>query len=839
MPERKPTPWWGFFLDSFKDKINLILIGLLVVFVILAAIGQAGLSEPIGIAAVLVVIGVINTRTGLRVQKNTRDLKARTSRHYCTVIRNGLPERILSSSVVVGDLIVLQSGDKIVADGFLSDGVISVDNSVLNGESKPCHKTPAKEVPSPNQTITGETYIDSSSLFSGTTVLDGEGQMVVTRVGANTVNGKTILSVGEIEPPRTSLEIQLDHLASQISRFGYIAATIIAIAILASEVLRAGGISDGVWMLKTVLTALLSALSIVVAAVPEGLPVIIKLITAQNAKVMYRNNILAVNTKKIPEAGNLQLLCTDKTGTLTYGQLMQTALVCADGTAITGESPVLSKHQINVSVNNGALYDADGQVIGGNATDRALLAAIPESLWGRLTKENPVSKKISFNSAYKFSAVQIGECTYYKGAPERLIDRAVSYMDSSGQVQPIDKPTTLDLIRGFAERGMRVIATAYIDQPILADELPDGLMITSLVAIRDDVRAEVPAAVSSMQQAGVQVMMVTGDVLATAKAIAQDSGILNSEYDIAMNASDFDALSDTEALRKLRRIKVIARATPQTKLRIVQLAQTCGISVGMTGDGTNDAPALKAADVGFSMGSGTDVCKEAGDIIITDDNFVSITKAVLLGRTFMHNVLKFLKFQLPINFTLVFLSVFFPLLFGAEAVAPVQILLINIIMDSLNSLSFGGEPAKDEYMLEHPIPKGAPLLSAETIHQVALYTGMMIFLFALAASPSIRSLFPTDAQYESMRFALLIFAATLNGFHIRTDRCRLFEGLSRNPNFYRIAIGIFCGTFLAVQFGGDLLYCTPLNLMQWAAIIVLSILVLPIGMVGKLMEREG
>lgn len=255
-------------------------------------------------------------------------------------------------------------------------------------------------------------------------------------------------------------------------------------------------------------------------------------------------------------------------------------------------------------------------------------------------------------------------------------------------------------------------------------------------------------------------------------------------------------------------------------------------------DGTNDSPALRGADVGFSMGSGTDVCKEAGDIIITDDNFVSITKAVLLGRTFMHNVMKFLKFQLPINIGLVVLSIFYPLILVVEALTATQILVVNIVMDSLNSLSFGGEPAKDEYMLEKPIPKGSKLLSKETISQIAVSVIGFLAIFGLTFIPQIQALFPTEQAYATARFALLIFVATVNGFNIRIDGFNLFEGMNRNPLFIAIAVLIFVSTFALVQFAQSFVGCVALDGVQWTVILGLSLLIIPIDFLRKYILRR-
>lgn len=530
-------------------------------------------------------------------------------------------------------------------------------------------------------------------------------------------------------------------------------------------------------ILKNILTIAVTALTIIVAAVPEGLPLIINLITAQNAKVMIKHNVLAKHTNKIPEAGNIQLLCTDKTGTLTVGKLVPVENVMGDGKSIIEDENTYNLFKYNVILNSSAMFDENNKIVGGNATERALLSLVNADEYKKITGSTTIVNKNSFNSANKFSAVETeynGETfTYYKGAPERLIDAATKYVTLNG-LEPIDKDKLKMIVRSYTVKAMRVIATGYSSSKLPEDGFPNDLIITSLVAIRDDVRPEVPEAVAKMHGAGVQVMMVTGDVIDTAKAIAKDAGLLTSKSDIAMSAIDFDALSDKEAKEKLPYIKVIARATPNTKLRIVRLAQELGLCVGMTGDGTNDAPALKAADVGFSMGSGTDVCKEAGDIIITDDNFVSITDAVLLGRTFMHNVMKFLKFQLPINIGLVLLSILYPIIMSVEAVAAVQILVINIVMDSLNSLSFGGEPAKDEYMKEKPIPKGSKLLSKETIGQIAVSVVAFIGIFGITLLPPVQKIFGNnESVYATARFALLVMGAAFwNDQKLLCKNCR-------------------------------------------------------------------
>ena len=848
LPEKKLKTAWDFFKETFQDRLNQILIAMMLVFTVLAFSGQGSFSEPLGIFVVLLAIAVISTRTGLKSQKSTKELKDKTSVHYCNVLRDGEIQHINTDDIVVGDVVHIESGEAIYADGYLVEGKISVDNSVLNGESKECKKSVIPDFKYVKKnTITGDDYVDANSLFAGANVVDGEGKMIVTEVGVNTVNGKTITSMNEIEETKTSLEIQLDDLASAISKFGTIGAIFIAIASLISNIMILGGVAEFLqlgWLpiLSKVLTIVTTALTIVVAAVPEGLPLIISLITSQNAKRMLDHNVLAKHTNKIPEAGNIQLLCTDKTGTLTKGILQPVHNITLDGVEV--DNATLEVNNLffdNICLNSTAMFDSEGKIVGGNATERALMSMVNEKTYKKHVNVNVTNRK-SFNSAYKYSAVEVenngNKITYYKGAPEKLLSVAKKYINTNGDIVDIDHADVKNKISSFTTKAMRVIATGYSESP-LGEDLPEDMIIVSLVAIRDDVREEVPEAVKKMHNAGVQVMMVTGDVIETAVAIAEDAGLMTSRTDIAMSAIDFDKLSDDEAKEKLPHIKVIARATPQTKLRIVRLAQELGICVAMTGDGTNDSPALKAADVGFSMGSGTDVCKEAGDIIITDDNFVSITDAVMLGRTFMHNVMKFLKFQLPINVSLVLISVIYSLFFGMEAIAAVQILVINIVMDSLNSLSFGGEPPKPEYMREQPIPKGSKLLSHETVTQIGVSVLTFMAIFGITAIPAIKNLFGSEEVYATVRFAMLVIMATINGFNIRTDSMNLFKGIMNNTMFVKIACMIFAGIILLCQFGGEMLHCAPLNIVQWTVVLVLSLLVVPVDLIRKKIMNGG
>ncbi len=847
MPRPRLKTAWQFFLEVFQDKLNIILLVMMCMFIALSAFGYGSIYEAIGIGVVLFVVAATTVATKLKGQRSAEELRIKSSLSYADVIREGTIQHINSTEVVVGDIVILHAGETVCADGYIIDGSVSVNNAILNGESDPSEKTPVASDYKYNRSapITADDYTDAHSVFGGTTVLAGQAKMCVARVGSDTQNAHIMSTLNSIQEVKTTLQIQLDNLAAFISKVGSICATVIFIVLLFVN-LNTSGLSADASMLYIVFSALTVALTIFVAAVPEGLPFIIGIITSQNVATMIKSNILAKNPNKIPESGNIQILCTDKTGTLTRGFLEPVHNFTGDGQDIGFDATLGDKAKDKflkiVALATGTTYGADGEIIGGNLTSRALFLATKD-LSEQITQiqsENDIVNTILFNSANKFAATQVsGGNTYYMGAPEVILSHAKYYLSSDGGVLPIDANKIKDLIKQNAARAMRLVAMAYSPTFANDEQMPDDLVFVSLVAMRDQVRSGVPSVVASMRKSGIQVMMITGDILDTARAIAIDCGIMSSPDDIAITASELDNMSDTVATEKLRQIKVIARATPDTKLRIVKLAQAQDLCIGMCGDGTNDAPALKRADVGFAMGDGTDVCKESSDIIITDNNFISIANCILLGRTFVHNVINFLKFQLPINFSLVVLSILFPIMFGFDAFTAVQILIINIVMDSLNSIAFGGEPARSEYMTEPAQGKNAPLLSRRVLAQVAFTTVGFVCVFGVLAMPSIHRLFPSDIAYASARFALLVIMAIVNGFCVRTDGFNIFRRISRNPMFIAVAFGVIAATVLCVSFGGAVLQLTPLNMTQWLVVFGLSLLIIPINYVRLILVRAG
>ncbi len=847
MPRPKLRSAWDFFVEVFKDKLNIVLLVMMLMFVGLGVAGYASIYEALGIGIVLLVVAITTVATKLKSQRSAEELYQKSSLLYTNVIRDGRVVHIDSAQIVVGDIVVLRAGERICADGYIVDGTVDVNNAILNGESAEVKKIPACDGEyNADAPVNADSYTDSHSVFAGTTVISGEAHMRVVRIGGNTENAKIMATLYSISDVKTTLQMQLDKLADMISKIGSVCALVI-FCVLMFVHLGDSGFRLDASLIYVVFSSLTVALTIFVAAVPEGLPFIIGIITSQNVNRMIRSNVLAKNPHKIPEAGNIQLLCTDKTGTLTCGFLQPVHNFDAWGEDIGFDDVrggvVKDIFLTNVALNTDCVYDDNGEVVGGNSTGRALFGAVKD-LSAKITecqKTIRVVDTILFDSANKFAAVKTQEkqnnC-YYLGAPEIILANAKYCMRQDGQIEKINKEYIDNLIQQNAKQAMRLVAMAVSNSWATDKHVPEDLIFVSLVAMRDQVRPGVRDVVHTMDKSGVQVMMITGDILDTAHAIAIDCGIVSGKGDLAITAADLDALSDDRAKELLPKIKVIARATPATKLRVVQLAQSIGLCIGMCGDGTNDAPALKRADVGFAMGDGTDVSKEAGDIIITDNNFISIVNCILLGRTFVYNVRSFLRFQLPINFSLVVLSILFPLLFGLDAFTAVQILLVNIVMDSLNSLAFGGEPPHKEYLSEPAQGKNAALLSKSMLGQVIWTTFGFCCVFAMMELLNGRGVFASNDVYMSARFALLVVMAIVNGFCVRVGGFNIFCGLMQNPMFILVAIGVVGATVLAVSFGGSVLQLVPLNLSQWMIVLGLACAIIPINFAYRLMERK-
>lgn len=842
LPEPKLDKWYDFAKEALSEKITMILIAIAVLQLFLGAMGVMDLSDPIMILVVLAIVTCIAVKTGLGVQKSAAELRAKTSVRYCDVIRDGKVQTINKDELVVGDLVCVGMGQEIFADGYLIEGKISVNNAAINGETKECKKTPIEGYVHKKTTST-DAYTNQNCLFAGTTVMSGEGKMIVTDVGINTVNGDTLVKMQTLEAPKTALDIALDNLSDFISKWGTIAAVITFAVLTISGIVQVGFgeyFSGGVLnIIQKIAQNFSVALTIIVAAVPEGLPLIVKLVTKQNVKTMEKFNILAKNPGKIPELAYVDIICTDKTGTLTTGIMTPKKIIDGFGNDVNKDSVLWDNIKANISLNNSATFDSENNITGGNSIDRAVLSLVNPETYADIQKKYPVKLKQVFNSSNKYSAFTTKDgITYYKGAPEKLIEHCTKVMDSSGEiVDNNDNDTLSNAITAMTSNAMRCIAVTMADGDLVENEIPNDMTFLGIIGVVDPVRDEVPSAVKTAHKAGIQVIEITGDCIETAVAVATECGIYK-DGDLALTNDEFEAMSDDEVKSIIPRLRVISRCSPNTKLRLVTLAQEIGKSVAMTGDGVNDSPALKRADVGFGMQGGSDVAKEASDIVLTDDNFASVVKAVELGRTFMHNIMMFLEFQLPINISLLILSVIYPMIATGALLASVQILIVNIIMDSLNSLSFGGEPPKDEYMTEKPIKKGSGLFIRGAKKRIAISTVAFIVLYGIITFSPISDMFATETEAITARFALLCFMAVFNGFNIRTEHINLFNGIGKNKLFSAIAIGIFVMTIALCSFAENLIKVTALDFKHWVVVVILAFMVIPIDLIRKIIEKK-
>lgn len=849
LPEPELKKWYHFAKEALTEPITMILIIIALFQLVLGAMGVMSLSEPVMIIVVLAIVTEIAVKTGLGIQKSAAELRAKTAVRYCDVVRDGSVQTINKDDLVVGDLVLLRTGQEIFADGFIVEGEISVNNAAINGETKECRKIPSANYKHVKTTSTAA-YTDQCSLFAGTVIMSGEGKMIVTDVGVNTINGDTLVKMQTLEPPKTALDIALDHLCDFISKWGTIAAALAFVIMTITGILNAGSLSQYfsgniLENIQKVAQNTSNALTIIVAAVPEGLPLIVKLVTKQNVSTMEKFNILAKNTGKIPELAYVNLICTDKTGTLTTGEMTSTVMIngnCQD--IFNKENSLNELIDLNICMNNSAVFDSNGNITGGNSIDRAVLDMLSPEDAQKIQNKAIMKKRVPFSSENKFSAVTLNnganDFTVYKGAPEKLIEKCKFYLDNDGIATELTEEKRKALkshIKGLTEKAMRCIALTISDKT--DDGLHDEMNLLGVIGVVDPVRNEVPEAVKIAHKAGIQVIEITGDCMETAKAVAIEAGIYKPG-DLAVTNDEFEAMSDVKVKEIIPQLRVISRCSPNTKLRLVTLAQEIGMSVAMTGDGVNDAPALKKADVGFGMQDGSDVAKEAADIVLTDNNFASVVKAVELGRTFMHNIMMFLEFQLPINISLLILSMVFPIISGGSALlAAVQILIVNIIMDSLNSLSFGGEPPKEEYMNEEPIMKGSGLFIRGAKGRIALSSIVFIALFGVITFGPVGNMFTTKLSAMTARFALLCLMAVFNGFTIRTDSMNLFKGIKNNKLFVYIALGIFAMAVVLCNFVGNLVQTTPMDAKQRIVVLVTAFMVVPVDWIRKAICKKG
>lgn len=850
--ELKTQKQAGFFsklLANFGDPVIKILLIALAVNIIFLFRNQ-NWFETMGIAIAIALATVVSTLSEYGSESAFRKMQQDADRIQARVMRDGVLRALPISELVVGDVVLLQAGERIPADGVIVKGALYVDQSALNGESKEVKKQA-------QQSVSARWDLGNrGQLFRGSIITSGEGVMEVSRVGSDTFYGDMARQMQE-ETRESPLRVRLNGLTRIISRLGYIAAILVFSSDFFYSLWVEGGSQlAGLWpvltnfpvMLGHLMHAMTLAISIVVVAVPEGLPMMITVVLSSNMLRMMKDHVLVRKLVGIETSGSLNILFTDKTGTLTRGRLQVNAVVTGSGKHIETpkqlkKSPALYRYVSLSGLYNTASAVSDGRPLGGNATDRALMEYV-------LPAAGPKARvlvTVPFDSAAKFSAASVhtGDGTLHliKGAPEKLLPQCTRCFNDDGVAVPfVARPVLQAQLEQMTKNGDRVLALAVSSQAVQKGQVPSSLTLVALISLRDQVRPEARKAVQQVQKAGVQVVMITGDNKLTAQTIARQCGLLQGSPSYAVLTSDEMAqLSDAELKRRLKGLRVVARALPSDKSRLVRLAQECGLVAGMTGDGINDAPALKKADVGFAMGSGTEVAKEAGDIVILDDNFASIAKAILYGRTIFKSIRKFIVFQLTMNLCAVGVSIIGPIIGVDTPVTVVQMLWINMIMDTLGGLAFAGEAPLKDYMKEAPKRRDEPILNRYMVNQIVV-TGL--FTVALCVfflrSGWVRAMFSFQSEplyFLTAFFSLFVFCGVLNSFNARTHRINLLSHLWKNPTFVVIMAAVTVLQLVFIYYGGALFRTTPLPFGELGFTFLLACLVVPVDLLRKIVLR--
>ena len=847
------------FLGNLGDPVVKILIGALIINVIFM-FKRANWVETAGIAVSILLATFISTLSEHGSEGAFERLCGEVGQTLCRVIRSGEVVEIGIGEVVVGDLLVVGAGEQIAADGVLVSGELQSDQSAMTGESREIKKRARTRTDKDDFTPSSPYYC-----LRGCTVISGSGIIEVLRVGDSTMLGGISREI-QTDTRSSPLKIRLEKLAGQISLLGYLLAALVALVYLFNifvidsafdaEIIKYK-LTSFSYLFSHLFHALTLALTVIVVAVPEGLPMMIAVVLSSNIKRMVRDNVLVRKPVGIEAAGSMNILFTDKTGTLTEGKLSVGEIYLGDGKCFPTPNQLRVCERIYDAYVLGAYANSSSvagrnksgrrDALGGNSTDRAVML----SVMCNDTKKPAfdIIDKLEFDSTRKYSASLITRSgkrrILIKGAPEKVLPRVSGYICESGEIRPFNRGECEAVCSSLTREGKRVIAIAEGDGAYVSSCRDagafDGLTLVCLATLEDKIRPEARRAVDDLSGAGIGVVMITGDNRDTAENIASKCGIVREGREIVLTGNDLAHMSDSEIRDVLPRLAAVARALPNDKSRLVRLSQELDLVVGMTGDGINDAPALKRADVGFAMGSGTQVAKDAGDIIIIDNNLASIARAVLYGRTVFKSIRKFISLQLTMNLSAVGVSIICPFLGLDSPVTVVQMLWINIIMDTLGGLAFAGEAPLMSYMKEKPKRRDEPILCGYMINEIVLCGAFTVALcIAFLKTPEISSIFrpsPDNIYLLTGFFALFIFASVFNCFNCRTDRLRLFSGITKNPAFIFIMTAVLFLQIIFVYLGGAVLRTAPLTLRELAVTALMALCVFPFELIRKLLWR--
>lgn len=791
--------------------------------------GHTDFLECAGIFAAIFLSVIITVVMEGRSAKAFEALSKITDDVRVRVIRGGENIIISQRELVVGDIICVETGNKIPADARLISSIaLTADESALTGESMPVSKS-SETVFTDEQTPVAER---SNMLYSGCFITGGSGRAVVTAVGDETEFGKIARELSGENKSLTPLQEKMTKLGGRIALLGTAAAVIVFVFRIITL------ISRGAASLETVSEAFITSIILIVAAVPEGLPTIMAVSLAINVIKMSHNNALVKKMAACETAGCINVICSDKTGTLTENKM--TAVGFLSGRDLIEPNELKDDELLtNICVNSTADINKDGGFIG-NPTECALLVAADKSGFDyrKIRGETNVLHTFPFSSETKnmttAAASDSGLTVYTKGSPEKILTMCLI---PEGLRRKIEWE-----IEKYQKKACRIIAFAHRDIDGVSDferdraEIERDMEFDGFAAITDPLRAEVFDAAETCRSAGIEIKMLTGDNLITARAIAEELGIIDDEHK-AVEATYIDGLSEDELMREIPQIRVIARSTPVIKMRVVNALKKLGSVVAVTGDGINDAPAIKNADVGIAMGiSGTEVSKEASDIVLLDDSFSTIVKAVQWGRGIFDNFRRFIQFQLTVNLSSVLVVLCSVLAGLAAPFTTLQLLWINIIMDGPPALTLGLEPIRGDLMKRRPIPRSEGIVSRGMFTRIAVNG---IFIAAVFMLESIFNFLGAEpAEMPTVLFTLFVVFQLFNAFACREiGGAGIIKNLFKNKTMLAVFALTFCLQVMITQLGGVFFGTVPLSIVMWIKITVLALTVIIVSEITALCGR--
>ena len=807
----KRQSMWHLYLEKYRDPMIRILLIAAVVSLVLAFVKQ-DFIETVGIIFAILLattVGFIFERDAARKFDVLTQLG---EEQPVKVLREGKTVEIPRREVVVGDVVIVETGDEVPADGKLFESTdLQVDESSLTGEPMT-----NKEVSSEKSEVRGEEAYPKDMLLRSSMVMGGSGRYVVSAVGDETEIGHVARQATELTGVKTPLNIQLDRLAKLISKVGFGLSISAFVAFLVHDLLTNSlwHTTDYLSMVEVVLRYFMMAVTLIVMAVPEGLPMAVTLALALNMRRMLKSNNLVRKLQASETMGAVTVICTDKTGTLTENRMTVAEL------EVRSEKPEVREMLYRaIALNTTATHDV------GNPTEQALLRWMTEQGvdYQQLREDNPITAREPFSTERKYMSTTVGNTIYIKGAPEVIMARCTIADDERKDLE--------QQLLEWQNHAMRTLAVAEGDQ------------LLALFAISDPLRQEVPGAIRQCHEAGIDVKIVTGDTVATAMEIARQCGIIEvrsekPEVRDTITGAEFAALSDEEALAMVKELKVMSRARPTDKQRLVSLLQQQGEVVAVTGDGTNDAPALNRAHVGLSLGSGTSVAKQASDITLIDDSFNSIVHAVMWGRSLYKNIQRFVFFQLIVNVAALLLVLFGAFIGTEMPLTITQILWVNLIMDTLAAMALASLPPSREVMEEKPRSSDAFIIT-RSMKQGILTIGGLFFIATFALLWYFEQGAGMDDIKLTVFFTIFVMLQWWNLFNARVlGSCHsALRRLWACEGFLFVLLFVLVGQWAIVTFGGRMFRTVPLSFNTWVAIIGGTSLVLWVGEIYRWIER--